>query len=991
MRMILWQRTKSTKRTCGIPNLLPAIRLKRFYCSGAALFIILFCWFTASAETFNFKNYSVREGLANSTVYSIFQDSKGFIWFATESGVNRFDGHKFELFTMDNGLSDNEVLQISEDSKGRIWFLTLNGKLSYYYKHKFHNPANTPLLEKSICPGSYISFFEDRERNLWFSTNQNRLLCIDRNDRPRFFQSSHYSFANCTLFQATGQSLLAFNSSFAFRFRNNTFERVLSPFYPVSPKSIQASPGNAPVRIMTAGGLVEYQNQKFRVRGLSGPTKASIGPIYLDTRDRLWTGTMGQGLLLYKTLGDRPELHLRGENITHILQDREGNLWVSTIGSGVYMLPYYANNALHYTVSDGLSSKAVTSIVKAGDKLVLGLRSGNLDIIEGGRITHELLNPRNSYNPVKKLYFNAKRNSIWYASDKALIEIHPRRGNINVLDPAKVYAIKSFSFNRNRDLAVAHASGVDVISENQIGGAFLSPGRKSCFTNRSFSIFYDNRGRLWFSNLQGLQYFSDGKLVELYKHIPVLRQRVTDIAELADGSVICSTYGFGVAVLKNDKLVKRITTRQGLISNICKKIVVENNKAWIITVKGISVIDFQKAHSPITQYSAENGLISDEVNDLYVQKDTAYVATNQGLSVFRPTLDVSREPLPVYIRTIQFNKRRLYPEQFSSAPYDLNNLTISYTAIDFSHPSHLRYRYRLARNAHWSETQGSSLELGSLKPGHYHLQVAAKSLYTDWSKPVGLDFIIRPPYWRTWWFLLLSIAAIATFFFLSLRHYFRSKQAEQNEKLITQTRIIALEQQALQAMMNPHFIFNVMNSIQYFINTRENALANQVLSGFARLIRKNLDICNKSYITLEEELEYLRLYLSLEKLRFGEKMDFAIETGPAVDIRETAIPSMLLQPYVENAIWHGIMPKEGNGTIKINTDKTESGIRICISDNGVGIENSRKTKNGDHVSRGMELTRQRISLLNKFKSKPITIDVAQREAGGTEVVINLPD
>ncbi|WP_374163504.1 two-component regulator propeller domain-containing protein [Arcticibacter sp. MXS-1] len=951
----------------------------------------MFFRFAASAETFNFKNYSVREGLANSTVYSIFQDSKGFIWFATESGVNRFDGHKFELFTMDNGLSDNEVLQISEDSKGRIWFLTLNGKLSYYYKHKFHNPANTPLLEKSISPGSYISFFEDRQHNLWFSTNQNRLLCVDRNDRPRFFRSSHYSFANCTLFQEAGQSLLAFNGSFAFRFRNNTFERFASPFYPVSSKSIQALPGKSRVIFMTSKGLAEYQNQKFGIKGLSASTKASIGPIYVDTQDRLWTGTMGQGLLLYKTLADRPELHLRGENITHILRDREGNLWVSTIGSGVYMLPYYANNALHYTVSDGLSSKAVTSIVKARNRLVLGLRSGNLDIIESGRITHELINPRNSYNPVKKLYFNAKRNSIWYASDKALIEIHPRRGNINVLDPAKVYAIKSFSFNRNRDLAVAHASGVDVISENQIGGAFLSPGRKSCFTNRSFSILYDNRGRLWFSNLQGLQYFSDGKLVELYKHIPVLRQRVTDIAELADGSVICSTYGFGVAVLKNDKLVKRITTRQGLISNICKKIVVENNKAWIITVKGISVIDFQKAHSPITQYSAENGLISDEVNDLYVQKDTAYVATNQGLSVFSPARDVSREPLPVYIRTIQFNKRRLYPEQFSSAPYDLNNLTISYTAIDFSHPSHLRYRYRLTRNAHWSETQGSSLELGSLKPGHYHLQVAARSLYTDWSKPVGLDFIIRPPYWRTWWFLLLSIAAIAAFFFLSLRHYFKSKQAEQNEKLITQTRIIALEQQALQAMMNPHFIFNVMNSIQYFINTRENALANQVLSGFARLIRKNLDICNKSYITLEEELEYLRLYLSLEKLRFGEKMDFAIETGPAVDIRETAIPSMLLQPYVENAIWHGIMPKEGNGTIKINTDKTESGIRICISDNGVGIENSRKTKNGDHVSRGMELTRQRISLLNKFKSKPITIDVAQREAGGTEVVINLPD
>ena len=132
------------------------------------LSILLLSTFSSIAETLNFRNFSVKDGLASSNVYSIFQDRKGFIWIATEGGVNRFDGERFELFTMDNGLSDNEVLQIHEDSKGRLWFLTLNGELSYYWNGKFYNPGNDPVLKKCSGRGSYTSFFEDSSHRLGF-------------------------------------------------------------------------------------------------------------------------------------------------------------------------------------------------------------------------------------------------------------------------------------------------------------------------------------------------------------------------------------------------------------------------------------------------------------------------------------------------------------------------------------------------------------------------------------------------------------------------------------------------------------------------------------------------------------------------------------------------------------------------------------------------------------------------------------------------------
>ncbi|MNQ77360.1 Sensor histidine kinase YpdA [compost metagenome] len=200
-----------------------------------------------------------------------------------------------------------------------------------------------------------------------------------------------------------------------------------------------------------------------------------------------------------------------------------------------------------------------------------------------------------------------------------------------------------------------------------------------------------------------------------------------------------------------------------------------------------------------------------------------------------------------------------------------------------------------------------------------------------------------------------------------------------------------LEQQALQAMMNPHFVFNVMNSIQHYINTQNTASANKVLTGFARLIRKNLEICTKSYISLEEELEYLNLYLKLEKNRFGDKLEYIFTIDENIDQEETFIPSMLLQPYVENAIWHGIMPKETGGQIQINIKLQDAFyLNIEIIDDGVGIDNSLKNKKETHISKGMQLTKERLHLLGQIGAKPIHLSVRQNTTNGTTVSISIP-
>ena len=957
---------------------------------------ILFCLLfitKGQGQTLPFKNYSVNQGLASSTIYSIHQDSKGFIWLATESGVNRFDGKTFELFTIDNGLSDNEVLQIKEDSKGRIWFLTLNGKLSYYFQKKFYNTENNKLLRQSICKGSFVSFFEDSNHHLWFSTNQNKLLEIF--DNQSRFHSSATPLNGAFLFENAEKKLFALSHDHFQEYRNNKFEKKIISELPISSKAIWQNPNDRSILFLSKTGLIHYNDHWVHIVSYLPEEIISnaAGKFIADKKGNLWFSTMGDGLYLLNTEKSQVESHLKENIISDILQDQQGNIWVSTIGNGLYMLPAYAQSTINYTTKDGLNSGAVHSVLKIKNQLVLGLQDGSIDLIKNGRINHTSLKS-GGYNPVRELVFDSGRNSVWFASNHQFGEFKPASNSISFLKEQHhgIYAIKDFSVSKAGKIALAMASGVYLIENKNSALVFDSKQaqlNKQHIQNRAFAVFYDSAGRLWLANINGL--YCQYNQVQLFQDNSQSSQRITDIAELPDGSILCSTYGHGLLVLKGLKRIKTISKQNGLPSNICKRIYTQGNTAWIVTGKGISKIDFAN-HEQVTNFGTENGLISSEVNSLIVENDTVYAATNNGLSIFCTKQSQQKIAAPkLYINQLLANKKAVRTDTLVSLPHLKNNITVNFIALDFEHPAGVRYSYRLNPELRWNETANNTIEFASLQTGVYHLQIRAKSLNSNWSKPIEVQFTINPPFWKTWWFIILSLLATGLSFAYLISLYYKSKRAKENERLLTQSKIISLEQQALQAMMNPHFVFNVMNSIQYFINTKENTMANQALTGFARLLRKNLENCNKSYITIEEEISYLNLYLSLEKMRFGERMSYKINVDTQINQSDTYIPSMLLQPFVENAIWHGLMPKEDNGNIWINiTLIKEAVLEIEIRDDGIGIQNSLQQKTEGHISRGMQLTTERIKLLNKFKEQPIEIEVIQLEPEGTKVSIKIP-
>ncbi|WP_079701882.1 tetratricopeptide repeat-containing sensor histidine kinase [Daejeonella lutea] len=243
---------------------------------------------------------------------------------------------------------------------------------------------------------------------------------------------------------------------------------------------------------------------------------------------------------------------------------------------------------------------------------------------------------------------------------------------------------------------------------------------------------------------------------------------------------------------------------------------------------------------------------------------------------------------------------------------------------------------------------------------------------------------------RTGWIITLGILILLLTVGVVLAWYFIREKKRRREEVLIQNKITTLEQKALHAMMNPHFVFNVMNSIQHFVNQSDLKQANQVLSGFARLARKHLEICINSTISVQEELVYLELYLSMEKTRFPDKMNYIISFDKDIDTDEITIPSMLIQPFLENAIWHGIMPKEVGGNVSVHFDMIDTNLLVKIIDDGIGILNSEKLKKTRHVSRGMTLIRERISLLNRLNKHEISIDQRQTGESGTEILIKIP-
>jgi ligand-binding sensor domain-containing protein/two-component sensor histidine kinase/uncharacterized protein with PQ loop repeat len=965
-----------------------------------------------------FRHYRVDDGLPSSEVYHVFQDSKGYIWLATNMGVSRFDGREFRNYDVQDGLPENTVFEIYEDEAGRVWFVGFPFQLAYYendtiYRYKYNDVIRQNISRYAIPVKN--SFHIDSEFNLKVGLMYSGLITIDKDG---IFKNLHLTFGNSKsahlyvfddrVLVSQGDTMTLYNitihehncaSSYFFENKyKQFFHRQLMAI--VDKKSRIFFTQNNFLASFSKDCTPVYHFMSSRVFGLN-----------TDHENNLWVSMDKNGALCYHD-GDfksGPVYHfLEGISVSSVLQDTEGGFWFSTLDDGLFYMA--SNDFISYTSSDGLSNDVINKIACSMDRVYIGTNDQYVNILVNGEVQpvkiSETINDR-----IRALYPD-KDGNLWIGTNEFLysmsnrldVERYVNNKGIDLhLSGSKssgsIFSIKTITGSSDGGLWIGESVG---LTKFKVGKILYSSFHTDSIGIRPEAILEIEGARILIGTIQGLWIKDHEGIREYNPDNALFRNRITDIVQCAgDKRTIIGTKGSGVIVLNGDSIF-HLTKNHGLSSNSVTSLLITGNLLWVATNNGLNLLDLEKIGTEemrIKIFTKQYGLISNEINQIAGNQNFIYIATNEGLTVFnRKNYKPVTVPPPIYINTFSVMKRdtALKPGYFLR--HSQNFISIKFTGISFRDAGNMIYKYRLiGLGENWISTSNSQVEYAFLPPGKYQFEViAVNSDGLQSSRPATINFVILPPFWKTWWFITLIVLAASVLAFL----FYSYRVNQIRRETILRNDISWYRQQSLARQMDPHFVFNTLNSIQSYIIKNDRLSSSQYLSKFSRLMRLMLNNSQKHAVPLNDEVSALSIYLELESIRFQEKFDFHLNIDPVIEPEVCYIPAFLIQPFIENSIWHGIIGIDRPGYIHVDLKLNETGNQIIctVEDNGKGRVQSmaEKTLNDkNRKSLGISIVESRLSLLNSLYGIEMNIiytDLYDKEGkpAGTRVRINLP-
>ena len=662
----------------------------------------------------------------------------------------------------------------------------------------------------------------------------------------------------------------------------------------------------------------------------------------------------------------------------------KGSLWVTTLEEGVFYCHDF--ELLTYDSRFGFSEDLVNAVAfKNNEELFAGCGNGDIFQVslEKGQITNLMVNP-NEYNN-RELLYHPEANALW---SNAVYWKNGRwrfvEGRNAIGEIVKFYSSKleKLHINSFGELLGCNYSGFWVIDIQADSVKFNPKGHN--LHERTFALHTDRQQRLWVGNARGLFEFKDSTLVSPGIAHPAFHNRVEDIDELPDGALVFGTKGWGVIRWKGEDILQA-TTDDGLTANMIEDVHVdENGILWVGTLNGLNKVTFDSVGRPtVRRFTVANGLPSNEIYKVKSYAGQVWLCTAGGLVRFHESEVDTEAPAP-RIQYLKVNGENILLAAGQELNHPQNSLEFHFLAINYRQNGRIPYRYRLNEMADWQYTENLTVNYPQLPPGDYHFEVQAQNQDGYWSPSTTHAFTILPPWWQTWWARSLAGGLLLS----GLFYYQRQSVARVKREAAIQQQVTELERAALQAQMNPHFIFNCLNSIQNFILQNDRKRAVEYLSRFAQLVRHNLNASVQGKVSLAEELRLLDNYLALEQERFEHRFEYSLEVEEGLDQEAIAFPPMLIQPYVENAVIHGLAKKEGKGKVTVHFRQENGGLAVTIRDNGVGY---RPGADGEHSPRhrsvGMTVTQKRLELLGSKGEEVVRISALEGEESGTEVRI----
>ena len=950
---------------------------------------VLFLAITSNtiAQRYSFIQFSTDKGLPQSQVNTITQDKKGYLWVGTNGGLARFDGKNFTNYGTNSGLLNNRTTKVQFISD--TLFVGHPQGISVAISDSSFEAI--PYSDDSLLVD--VTGFALIHSTIYVSTNGNGLFSFNRggkkltpikNSPVRIrdlinYKGEIYLATRTGLYNFDGKSFKLIGDSGDISFSgiklegnhllatsyNGTLYKVnieQSQFIPLYKndfyllRNLIIDNHNNKWLYSQDGIIILKQKDTLKLSESSGLPTNDIDVIFKDDEDNIWIGTNGKGLIRFTSevftyfneAGGFPS-----DIIIAMEIDSHKNKWISTIDHGVFKIePSGKVVKIDYIQSAVWQIKSTRRNVLFGSNY--GFFSYDYTSFKGYYMEDGL--PSDRIRGILPL----NDTSILISTSNGGIEFNPKEKSLDHKESIyrQIQGARDFEILDGTLYATA-PNGICTIKDNQIKHENIKSGINS--------ITSDQKGRIWVGTENGL-FIKDKNSYERFHIEKKNRIEFVNFLQSYDSLIFVGTNNGLYEIGTSLKYIFHYGITSGLIgleTNLNSNYLEDNKYLWFGTASGLMRMDLSKRN------------------------------------------DLKRKSIPkIRLTEIVINNKELSPDQIIALndkantqklilKYADKNITFSFDGIYMTNSNSLRYSYFLEGfSSNWSQkSKNPNANFTNLPIGEYTFKFKVESGNSE-STIFSIPIKVLPPFYRTWWFYLFSGFMILFIVFILDRR--RSKQlAIKNHqiKLEFQNKLSKLEQQSLNSSMNRHFIFNALNSIQYYINTSDTRAANKYLSKFAKLIRKNLDSTyhEDGMVPLSDEIERLKLYLELETMRFKDRFDYSFVIEDTVETEVLKVPAMFLQPFVENSIIHGVLPlKDRKGEIIIYITDHFDNIQIKIQDNGVGIDKSRtdkKESQDTHRSHGMTIAKNKIELLQKISARSI-IMIGPHQLKGNDSLIN---
>jgi len=958
--------------------------------SGLAFFIFLLSTLCSPAQDPVCRILNNINGLPSNTVYNLLQDKQGFIWIGHDKGLTRYDGRTFKNYPAPSqqGRSVSNLLSIG----GQVWCQDFAG--NFYFTQK----DSLKKEERLQSTGTFIAAGV---------VNENILASIGTNT-IRYLNTAS---GKINIFNTNNKNIAAVNYS------NNLVSYVAEhTVFSFDGTKVQQqhsfSSNNIPAAFLRQIDGVYYGFTKSTYPYLHRFSNNDYIPVPVlkpglfiqDVNviaDEIWISTSTGAYCFDKQWQPKYDgrCFFAGSSITRIVKDREGNYWFGSLDKGILVVPDINSRLYQY------QAEGITALANAGENIIAGTANHRvLSFNEKDNSFTSIYKEEANHEILGLLYDEDKKQTIFYSDRIAFLDQNKKLRE--QLLGAKCVCV----INKNL-YAIAYSGGIGLVKRSN--GAPVVPAWLTqpaavwnnniypilSFATRGRSVAFSSRDSvLYAATTNGLLYFSPGGSGKIqYQGKDIYGSQIKSDSD----GVYVATYADGLYFINERQ--QAIHVNNNSISKTIYKMAKCGDNIWMI---GDEVLQqYNIKNNTVKNYTYADGLPIAEFKDVLVYQHKIFLATTEGLVAFDEALNNQNKTAPVLVlNDFLVNGRAVDLAANKYFQTGENNVEISFSLLSFkSSVNNELIQYKI-NNGDWQNLAKGSrqLNLPSLAAGSYNIQVRAfneDGIATE--KYLVFTFAIAAPFYKTGWFVVLMIlAGMALVFIISM---IRLRNIRQKNELVSQK--IKLEQALQQSMlasiksqMNPHFLFNALNTIQSYIYTSDKENASRYLGKFSELTRMILDMSNKEIVAVAEEIKALQLYLELEQIRFEDKLMYSLNVDENISTETSYIPSMLIQPYVENAIKHGLLHKKTDRQLLVSFVKKDTGIMVTIDDNGIGRKRSaelNKAKTKHHESFATGANEKRLQILNKGMQQHIYLEIIDKEdagghAAGTSVHIYIP-